>query len=115
MEFLSIETFNQLLQKWNGKNIKISKIELDDLDETWMQLDNVSYSSNTRRLDDYEPMHSLHLNGSGQIQTENNHVEQLPSSDYVIPLEDSSLYEFDGEQFLLSTDRGVYKIELASD
>lgn len=111
VQFLTIEEFNDLLQQWNGETIKISKHELDDLDETLMTLQDISYERNTRRIDDYEPMHALHLNGTGRIETDADNAQPLPSSVYEIPLEDNSLYEFDGEQFLLSTSRGVYKIE----
>ncbi|WP_246206770.1 hypothetical protein [Virgibacillus ihumii] len=111
--FLSIEEFNELLTQWNGQTIKISKLELDDLDETIVALDHISYAANTRRLDDYEPMHALQLNGTGNIQTDTASASQvLPSSLYEIPIEDDSLYEFDGTRFLISTTRGVYKIEL---
>ncbi|MBP1949385.1 hypothetical protein [Virgibacillus litoralis] len=110
--FLSIEEFNELLNNWNGQTIKISKIELDDVDETLIQLQNISYSTNTRRIDDYEPMHALQFNGTGNVNTDSKEHQPLPSEIYEIPLEDSSLYEFDGSSFLLSTSRGVYKIEL---
>lgn len=111
--FLSIEEFNELLNEWNGQTIKISKLEMDDLDETIVSLDNISYATNTRRLDDYEPMHALQLNGTGSIETDTTDAQQiLPSSLYEIPIEDDSLYEFDGTRFLISTSRGVYKIEL---
>ncbi|SDQ06083.1 hypothetical protein [Virgibacillus salinus] len=111
--FLSIEEFNELLNNWNGQTIKISKIELDDVDETLIQLKNISYSTNTRRIDDYEPMHALQFNGIGNVNTDSKEHQPLPSEIYEIPLEDSSLYEFNGSSFLLSTSRGVYKIELA--
>ncbi|WP_099159118.1 hypothetical protein [Virgibacillus ndiopensis] len=113
--FLSIEELHALLNQWNGQKIKVTKLELDDVDETLMELQNISYSKNTRRIDDYVPMHALQLNGTGRIQTDaaNLQPQDLPLSLYEIPLEDSSLYEFDGSKFLLSTARGVYKIERA--
>lgn len=112
--FLSIEEFNELLTQWNGRTIKISKLELDDLDETTVALETITYATNTRRLDDYEPMHALQLNGTGSIHSDTTDAHQiLPSSLYEIPIEDDSLYEFDGTHFLISTSRGVYKIELA--
>ncbi|TMN22234.1 hypothetical protein FH966_04305 [Lentibacillus cibarius] len=110
-QFLTIEEFNDLLQQWNGETIKISKHELNDLDETLMTLQEISYDRNTRRIDDYEPMHALQLNGAGTMETDIGEPQTLPSSLYEIPLEDNSLYEFDGHQFLVSTSRGVYKIE----
>ncbi|TFJ91995.1 hypothetical protein [Lentibacillus salicampi] len=111
LRFLTVEEFNDLLQRWNGETIKISKHELDDLDQTLMTLQDITYERNTRRLDDYEPMHALQLNGTGTTETDADDAQPLPSSVYEIPLEDNSLYEFDGQQFLLSTSRGVYKIE----
>lgn len=113
--FLSVETFNDLLHQWNGQPIKITKHELDDIDETWMQLKAITYDKNTRRIDDYEAIHALQLNGSGKIHTDANGLKPLPDALYEIPLEDTSLYEFDGETFILSTDRGIYKIELANE
>lgn len=109
--FLSIEQFNDLLTKWNDGKIKISKLEMDDLDEIVMQLEGVTYENEAPTIDGYEPIHTLQLNGQGTIQTENNFSEPLPSSLYEIPLENDTLYEFDGTTFLISTDRGVYKIE----
>ncbi|ALX49576.1 hypothetical protein [Lentibacillus amyloliquefaciens] len=111
VQFLTIEEFNELLQQWHGQSIKISKHELDDLDETLMTLQDTSYERNTRRIDDYEPMHALQLNGTGTMKTDAIDAQPLPLSVYEIPLEDNTLYEFDGQQFLLSTSRGVYKIE----
>lgn len=109
--FLSIEQFNDLLQKWNDDKIKISKLELNDLDEIVMQLEKVTYVNEVPTIDGYEPIHTLQLNGSGSIHTKNNISEELPMSMYEIPLENDTLYEFDGTTFLISTDRGVYKIE----
>ncbi|SFD70082.1 hypothetical protein SAMN05216238_103211 [Lentibacillus persicus] len=113
VQFLTVEEFNELLQQWHGEVIKISKHELDDLDETSMVLQDTSYARNTRRLDDYEPMHALNLNGEGTMKTDAASSQPLPSSVYEIPLEDNTLYEFDGQHFLVSTSRGVYKIEKA--
>ena len=114
-QYLTVEEFNELLQKWNGQTIRISKHELDDNDDTLLKLESISYSKDTRRIDDYEPMHSLLLNGSGKIQTDTNEYQPLPESYYEIPLEDSTLYQYNDEQFFLITDRGTYKIEIASD
>ena len=111
--FLTVEQFNELLKQWDGKTIKISKHELDDLDETVLDLSAISYTTDTRRLDDYEAMHTLNLNGDGKTLTTAEQFQPLPASLYEIPLEDTSLYEFDGKCFIISTDRAVYKIELA--
>lgn len=112
--FLSIEEFNALMQQWSGRKIKITKHEINDIDRTVMNLQSVSYDQNTRRIDDYAPKYSLLLNGDGQIETLTAlSNEPLPSSNYEIPLEDNSLYEFNGKKFIITTDRGIYKIELA--
>lgn len=109
--FLSVEEFNELLREWNGKTIKIVKHELDDFDETLMDLNAISYSKETNRTDDYVALYSLNLNGSGVIETTPNVYQSLPSELYEIPLEENALYEFDGERFIVSTSRGVYTIE----
>ncbi len=108
-QFLSVEAFNDLLQQWSGKPIKITKHEINDVDKISMQLDSVSYQTKTRRIDDYVPMHTLKLNGAGKMETAGE-LQPLPDAIYEIPLEDTSLYEYDGSQFILSTDRGVYKL-----
>ncbi|HEX6593066.1 MAG TPA: hypothetical protein VF095_00560 [Bacillota bacterium] len=108
--FLSIEQLNEKLHEWKGFPIKIEKIELRDKDEIRMQLNDIHYTKNTQTEDDYKGMYALQLNGSGKIQTSNAYAP-LPEEMYEIPLEESSLYEYDGSQFLLSTERGVYKIE----
>ncbi|MBM7572765.1 hypothetical protein [Aquibacillus albus] len=114
-QYLSVEEFNELLQQWNGEKIRISKRELHDYDDTLMELNSISYSRDTRRIDDYEPMHALQLNGPGKIHTDGQDFQQLPSAHYEIPLEDSTLYQFNESKFSLITDRATYTIELVSD
>lgn len=110
-QYVSIETFNEQLQQWNGNTVKISKHELEDEDETIMELQDVTYQTSTRRLDDYQSMHTLQLNGTGKNENEAHDLQPLPSSIYEIPLEDSSRYQFDGSRFVLTTERGKYMIE----
>ncbi|WP_028782462.1 hypothetical protein [Thalassobacillus devorans] len=113
--YLTIEEFNQLLQKWNGENITIAKQELSDHDSISMKLDSISYSKDTRRMDGYEPMHTIQLNGSGHIETDGNGLQPLPDSYYEIPLEDTTEYQYDKNTFKLVTERGMYTIEIAND
>lgn len=114
-QYLSVEEFNNMLQQWNGETIKISKSEIDDKDNTVMELNSISYTKNTRRIDDYEPKHALILNGSGKVEIDKNEYEPLPSAYYEIPLEDSTLYQYDESQFSLINDRGSYTIEVLSE
>ncbi|GGM22088.1 hypothetical protein GCM10011351_04970 [Paraliobacillus quinghaiensis] len=114
-QYLTIEEFNTLLKNWDGKKVKISKTELEDQDVTIMDLSSITYSNNTRRIDDYEPQHALRLNGSGEILTDENDLQPFPSDYYEIPLEDSTIYQYNNEQFFLITDRGNYTIELAQE
>ncbi|WP_245843987.1 hypothetical protein [Oceanobacillus rekensis] len=108
---LSIEEFNDKLKSWTGKNIKITKKELNDLDETEIELQYVSYSNNTQSIDDYVSEHSLILSGEGEIENAENQMEPLPAPRYEIPLDDTSNYYFDGKLFNLKTDRATYTIE----
>ncbi|MCM3741347.1 hypothetical protein M3210_13825 [Oceanobacillus luteolus] len=110
--YLSIQEFNDLLRQWSGKRVKVVKHEMSDLDETLINLDEVSYAKENHDEDDYEPRYALHLNGPGKIGTTENNFEDLPSDKFEIPLEDDALYEYDGSRFLLTTSRGVYSIEL---
>lgn len=109
---LTVEEFNDLLQQWSGKKIKVEKSEAGDLDETQIDLSAVTYANENPTIDGYEPQHSLHLKGAGMIETTKNNYEALPSDLYEIPLEDDVLYEFDGTRFIVSTSRAVYTIEL---
>ena len=111
MTDLTIEEFNQLLQQWQGENIRIQKHELRDEDTVTMNLQEISYESNTRRLDDYTPSHALFLHGQGQTQTGVQNAQPLPSAYYEIPLEDSTRYQHLNDRFTLHTDRGTYTIE----
>lgn len=107
---LSIEEFYDQLQKWSGQKIRIKKEEMDDQDETLLELDDVSYAKGSS-IDDYIPNHALHLNGNGVVETTLNNYEELPSATYEIPLDKDTIYEFDGSRFFIRTSRGVYLIE----
>lgn len=111
--FLTIEEFNELLNQWKGNHIKVSKFELEDLDETLIELNNVSYYKNDGTIDDYSSKYTMQLTGDGEVYTDNQQFRPLPGNAYDIPLEEDTLYEFDGNQFIISTERGVYKIEIA--
>lgn len=108
---MTIEEFNEQLQQWKGKPIKITKKELDDIDEIFLQLDSVSYTNNPNRLDDYIPKHSLQLNGEGEIKNNENERAPLPAPVYEIVLDDNGEYTYDGTAFSLRTERAAYKIE----
>lgn len=77
-----------------------------------MDLNKLSYRKNDGTFDDYESKYTMHLNGDGKVLTETNELQTLPDNQYVIPLEDDTLYEYDGHQFIISTDRGIYKVKL---
>ncbi|WP_221567476.1 hypothetical protein [Alkalihalobacillus sp. TS-13] len=110
--YLTVEQFNQFIQQWSGKTIKITKQELGDQDSIIMKLDDISYHKDTRRIDDYEPMHSIHLIGEGTTEIDAQGGVPLPASSYEIPLEDTTQYQFDDIRFSLVTERGTYTIEL---
>lgn len=109
---MPINEFNALLNEWTGKNIKISKQEIEDDDETFMVLEKVTYSEDRRRLDDYEAMHALQLSGIGKVENGDHDLKPLPLSSYEIPLDDTTNNQFDGSRFTLKNDRGTYTIEL---
>ncbi|WP_289891561.1 hypothetical protein [Virgibacillus pantothenticus] len=111
-QFLDVEQFNKLLQKWSRKQIKVAKQELNDYDVAIIDLATITYETNKHRMNDYEPLHTLQLNGSGKIENATKSYQQLPKSMYEIPLEDTSFYQFDGERFALVTDRAIYTIEV---
>lgn len=108
---LSIEAFNEQLKQWIGQNIKIFKQEIGDDDETWMALQSISYANHPGTIDDYLPKHTLQLHGTGKVENEDDELEPLPTSEYEIPIEDSTTYQLDEGKFILTTDRGVYTIE----
>lgn len=107
---LNVVEFNEQLKQWNGQSIRIVKEELDDLDETLLDLQSISYTKGAS-IDDYIPRYSLLLRGIGIVGTTMNNYEELPSQAFEIPLEEEAIYEFDGTRFFISTSRGVYMIE----
>lgn len=107
---LSIEAFNHQLQKWSGQKIRIIKKELDDIDETLLVFDDVSYEKGPRN-DDYISDDALHLNGTGVVETTKNNYEELPSGTFEIPIDEDTIYELDGKRFFIRTSRGIYLIE----
>ncbi|CDQ18540.1 hypothetical protein SAMN05192559_101848 [Halobacillus karajensis] len=111
MNDLTVEEFNQLLQKWHGEKIRIMKHEIRDEDTITMNLQEISYDTNTRRLDEYTPMHALYLHGQGQTETDAQSAQPLPSPYYEIPLEDSTRYQYLNDRFKIETERGTYTIE----
>lgn len=111
-KLLSIDEVKELLKQWSGKQIKIVKHEMNDLDEALIDLKNISYQQETQTIDDYEARNSLHLNGAGMIETTEDNYQELPSDLYEIPLEEDALYESDGKKLMVSTSRGVYVLEL---
>lgn len=111
---LTIEEFNVLLREWSGKKVKVVKHELEDRDETLINLDAVSYEKGSS-FDDYEAQYALQLNGEGMVETTEDNYEKLPSNEFEIPLEEDAHYEFDGEQFIMETSRGRYTIELLGE
>lgn len=107
---LNIEKFNDQLQQWCGQKIRIVKEEMDDLDETLLELDDVSYAGGSS-IDDYIPKYALLLKGNGVVGTTMNNYEELPSESFEIALEEDTVYEFDGKRFFIKNSRGVYMIE----
>lgn len=108
---LSIEQFNELLHKWKGEQIKISKGEIGDHDETTMHLESIEYTNNKNSIDGYESKYMLKLHGEGHIQTDAPDPQPLPHSVYDIPLEDKTIYEADDHLLTLKTERAMYTIE----
>lgn len=109
---LSIEEFNDVLKKWSGESIKIMKQEIDDQDEIMMDLSNISFETNSRRIDDYLAKHTLHLYGDGKVKTEDARYEPLPDSQFEVPIYDGSTFMYDGSRLYVQTERGNYIIEI---
>src|SRR5699024_4653817 len=82
---------------------------MDDLDETLLELEDISYAKGSS-IDDYIPKYALLLKGNGVVETTMNHYEKLPSEAFEIPLDEDTIYEFDGKRFFIKNQRGVYMI-----
>ncbi|MDY0394436.1 hypothetical protein ACFSMW_08405 [Virgibacillus halophilus] len=111
---LDIEGLHAQLEKWHGSHICIKKDELRDVDEIRMELNSISYDKNTRKLDNYQSLYTLHLNGTGSIQTDRKE-QPLPDAVYDIPLEDTASYKMNGSALQLHTTRGTYEIRPDGD
>jgi len=106
---LDIEGLYAQLEQWYGRNINIEQRELRDKEYIQMVLESITYGENTRTIDDYAATYTLHLNGSGNIMTDGT-KQELPNAVYDIPLEDHATFKMQGNDLLLHTDRGTYKI-----
>ncbi len=113
MENLTVEEFNQMVQEWIGKPLMITKKEIGDLDQLIMHVHDISYTKNTRKIDDYVPTYTLRLTGEGNIQTDHGDQVPIPDDQYDIQLDNDTVYEYGGEAFHLKTNRGSYTMKIA--
>lgn len=79
-----------------------------------IDLNDVTYAEGHKILNGYELRYAWNLNGSSEIEMENDCAE-IPANVFEIPLEETALDECDGTRFILSTSRGVYTLELLDD
>jgi len=108
--FLTMKELDERLKSMQGKEIEVTKMEQKDLDVVHIVLDKVTYDKDIFRLDDYEARYTLELHGVGTIETDKGNAVPLPSPVYEIPLDHKTMREWDGDELVISTERGVYKI-----
>ena len=109
-EMTSIEAFHEQLKKWSGTTIHITKQESQDWDHIYLELTNVTFHRQQPDIDGYRSRYILQLHGKGNIQNDDETMQPLPDDTYDIPLQDTAMYEWDGNQFTISTERALYKI-----
>lgn len=98
-----------VLKKWDGHDLLISKLENEDHDQTVLRLEEVEMKECGETIDGYVPDVALLLKGQGRVILENIE-EPMPSNSYEIPLD--SLYDihYDEIRLYLATKRGSYTI-----
>lgn len=110
VSILSIEELDRLLKSWQGRTIRIRKVEQGNLDEVALDLDQVRYSE-TRTLDDYVGRYILELHGAGTVQPEEGSAPAaLPGQAFEIPLTDDDRYILHRDHVELRTPRGSYHL-----
>lgn len=105
----TLETITSALDRLKGNGVIITKDEIDDRDETSMQLESFALENYERPVDDYLSATTLQLAGGGETITD-EHSEPLPYSSYDIPLEDIQSFNVTDGQVYLKTSRGEYTI-----
>ncbi|PZE22120.1 hypothetical protein [Paenibacillus xerothermodurans] len=109
-----LQQITQWLNGCKGQSLHIQKREANDLDETHIQLEQVTVANDyPDRRDDYVSRHELILHGRGYIVNSNpalNVSPPLPRDRYEIPLLGNWRGQVHNEMVQLMTDRASYEI-----
>jgi hypothetical protein len=104
-----LDTITSTLRSWGKVQVLISKIDNGDIDQTVIQLNELSIEQREPDTDDYSSEATLELQGEG-FQVLQDSVAALPYQSYDIPFEEIMDYHFDGDRLYLSTNRATYTI-----
>ncbi|WLD94802.1 hypothetical protein [Alkalihalobacillus sp. AL-G] len=97
------------LNNWVSQQLLIQKEEMNDLDETFLTLEDVRYKPQPRDTEDYMEGNTLQLSGEGLI-LEGQMTASLPYESYDIPLEGLENVMIAEDNLSFDTARGRYRI-----
>ncbi|MFT9846544.1 hypothetical protein [Aneurinibacillus sp. REN35] len=100
----------QLLSRWQGKTLQITKEEDGDTDIITLLLHQVHVEDRPHTGDEYLPSCTVKLEGSGTIQNEDGEQIPIPYESYDIPLEEPINSHPDTEAVHIQTERASYHI-----
>ncbi|MBN6189366.1 hypothetical protein JQN58_21160 [Aneurinibacillus sp. BA2021] len=100
----------QLLDRWQGKTLQITKEEDGDTDIVRLHLTQVHVEDRPETGDDYLPLCTVKLEGAGTIQNEAGEHIPIPYESYDIPIDEPVDSRPDTEAVHIRTERASYHI-----
>ncbi|WEG13735.1 hypothetical protein PU629_05050 [Pullulanibacillus sp. KACC 23026] len=98
-----------ILGQWKGQTLLIVKEELNNIDQAYLQLEDVQIQEISRDTDDYLANRSIQLIGGGET-VETSGEAPLPYARYDIPLTEIGEVKQEGNQLKLTNDRATYTV-----
>lgn len=108
-----LKSVTDWLNAHKQQTVMIRKQEMEDTDQTRIQLEEVEYRENTPTIDDYTEGDSLILHGNGTVINEQGEI-QLPQNTYQIYVDGLSKADVKETQLTMETDRAKYEIFIQS-
>jgi hypothetical protein len=106
---MSEQTIQEVLEAWRGKTILVIKEELDNVDQAYLNLEEIRVKNIERDTDDYMANRFLELIGGGETVEETGEAA-LPYDQYDIPVSQLSAVHTENGQLKFKNDRASYTV-----
>jgi hypothetical protein len=103
------QTIQEVLEAWRGKTILVIKEELNNVDQAYLNLEEVRIKDVARDTDDYIDNRLLELIGGGET-VENAGEAPLPYAQYDIPFSQIEAVQTDNGQLKFKNERASYTV-----